>query len=57
MDSSLSRPTGQSCLSVTSEKARAAVRWMSTVSEKESVVSAERRRAENRRESWLLSGL
>lgn len=41
MGSSVSRPTGRTSFSVISAKARAALRWRSTLSEKESVVSAE----------------
>ena len=41
MGSSVSRPTGRTSFSVISAKARAALRWRSTLSENESVVSAE----------------
>jgi len=41
MGSSVSRPTGRTSFSVISAKASAALRWRSTLSEKESVVSAE----------------
>lgn len=40
--SSVSLPTGRTSFSVISAKARAALRWRSTLSEKESVVSADR---------------
>lgn len=42
MGSSVSLPTGRTSFSVISANARAALRWRSTLSEKESVVSAER---------------
>ncbi len=41
MGSSVSRPTGRTSFSVISANASAALRWRSTLSEKESVVSAE----------------
>jgi hypothetical protein len=41
MGSSVSRPTGRTSFSVISAKASAALRWRSTLSEKESVVNAE----------------
>ncbi len=41
MGSSVSRPTGRTSFSVISAKASAALRWRSTLSEKESMVSAE----------------
>lgn len=41
MGSSVSRPTGRTSFSVISANARAALRWRSTLSEKESVVNAE----------------
>jgi len=40
--SNVSRPTGRTSFSVISAKARAALRWRSTLSEKDSVVKAER---------------
>lgn len=42
MGSRVSRPTGRTSFSVISAKARAALRWRSTLSEKERVVRAER---------------
>ena len=41
MGSSVSRPTGRTSFSVISANASAALRWRSTLSEKESVVKAE----------------
>ena len=41
MGSRVSRPTGRTSFSVISAKASAALRWRSTLSEKESVVNAE----------------
>ena len=42
MGSRVSRPTGRTSFSVISANASAALRWRSTLSEKERVVSAER---------------
>ena len=52
MGSSVSRPTGRTSFSVISANASAALRWRSTLSEKESVVNAAR--GESRKKSVVV---